>query len=334
MNLRYLEELCALPGVSGHEDAVRDWIELHLPADCSYRTDRLGNLIVTKAGAKAPCFTVLFAHMDEVGFIVTDTAEDGFLHFDTVGGIDKQSVIGKRLQFGERIGVVGIKPTHLCKGAEGESIPDIPSMYIDMAGETSIERGDVLTFPVGFTRFGEGYIRSKALDDRLGCLSLLELLCADDLPYALTCVFSAREEIGGAAAGAAYALRPDSAIVAETTTAADLPTVEGAERVCALGKGAVVPFMDKGTLYPKHLYDLAYKTAAANSIPIQTKTKIAGGNDARGVTASGCGVPTITVSVPCRYLHGPSVVAKESDCEAASALIRLLWERMSAGDEL
>ncbi|MCL1952267.1 MAG: M42 family peptidase, partial [Oscillospiraceae bacterium] len=146
-------------------------------------------------------------------------------------------------------------------------------------------------------------------------------------------VFSAREEIGGAAGAAAFALDPRYAIVLETTTAADLPGVEGAQRVCRLGGGAVVPFMDKGTMYPPDLYELAMETAKRHGIPAQTKTMVAGGTDAAGIHRARGGVPTAGLAVPCRNLHSPALVVQESDAQAVYALAELLWKELSARDE-
>ncbi|MCL2299390.1 MAG: M42 family peptidase, partial [Firmicutes bacterium] len=145
-------------------------------------------------------------------------------------------------------------------------------------------------------------------------------------------VFSAREEIGGAAGAAAFTLAPKYAVVVETTTAADLPGIEGAQRVCTLGGGAVVPFMDRGTLYPFELYEFAMEEAKRHNIPVQTKTMVAGGTDAAGIHRSRGGVPTLGLATPCRNLHAPALVVKESDAQAVYALAELLWKELMARD--
>jgi len=231
--------------------------------------------------------------------------------------------------------VVGLAPVHLLEGDEKTRLPKQESLYIDIGAENreealqQVRLGDYATFAPGLTRFGSGYIESRALDDRLGCLILLELLHAHPT---LCAVFSAREEIGGAAGAAAFVLEPRYAIVVETTTAADLPGIEGAQRVCALGGGAVVPFMDRGTMYPIDLYELAMDTAKRHGIPAQTKTMVAGATDARGIHMSRGGVPTLGLATPCRNLHSPSLVIKESDAQAVYALAELLWEELSTRD--
>jgi endoglucanase len=330
VNLQWLEELCALPGISGREAPVREWLIAHLPEGAAYETDPLGNLIVNKANAKV----MLCAHMDEVGMIVTYITEEGCLRFAHVGGVEEAAYLGRQvLVRGELPGVVGVTPVHLLESGDRQKILEEESLYIDIGArskaqaEEAVRLGDFVTFAPGFVRFGEGFIRSKALDDRLGCLLLLELL--HEHP-GLCAVFSAREEIGGAAGAAAFTVAPQYAIVLEATTAADLPGVEGAAQVCTLGGGAVVPFMDKGTVYPFDLYARAMELAAEHGIPAQTKTRIAGGTDARGIHMSRGGVPTVGLAAPCRNLHSPSCVIQESDARAVYDLANLLWEDFMA----
>jgi len=333
MNLQWLEELCALPGISGREGPVRDWLIAHLPEGVDYYIDPLGSLVVNKDNSKV----IFCAHMDEVGMIVTHVTEEGLLRFAHVGGIERAAYLGRQVFVGAKQlpGVVGLAPVHLLEGDEKTRLPKQESLYIDIGAENreealqQVRLGDYATFAPGLTRFGSGYIESRALDDRLGCLILLELLHAHPT---LCAVFSAREEIGGAAGAAAFVLEPRYAIVVETTTAADLPGIEGAQRVCALGGGAVVPFMDRGTMYPIDLYELAMDTAKRHGIPAQTKTMVAGATDARGIHMSRGGVPTLGLATPCRNLHSPSLVIKESDAQAVYALAELLWEELSTRD--
>ena len=347
MNLQWLEELCALPGLSGREGAVRDWLIAHLPEGTEYAIDLLGNLLVNKSNSKV----MLCAHMDEVGMIVTHVTEEGLLRFAHMGGIERAAYLGRQVLVGAGrlsggpgepagslgwiTGVVGLAPVHLLEGEEKKRLPKEESLYIDIGAQDRdealrhVKLGDGVTFAPGLQRFGSGFIKARALDDRLGCLILLELLHAHP---EMCAVFSAREEIGGAAGAAAFALDPQYAIVIETTTAADLPGVEGAQRVCSLSGGAVVPFMDRGTVYPLDLYERAMALARENGIPAQTKTMVAGATDARGIHTARGGVPTLGLATPCRNLHSPSTVVKESDAEAVYALAELVWEELSRRD--
>ena len=179
--------------------------------------------------------------------------------------------------------------------------------------------------------FGNGFVRGKAIDDRAGCLIMMEMINGDP-EYDAWYAFTVQEEIGTRGAkAAAFTIAPDIAIVLETTTACDITGVFGKKKVCELGSGAVVAYMDRGTIYDRELYALAIDVAQKNGIPAQTKTLIAGGNDSGAIHVSRGGVRTCAISVPCRYLHSPSCVIKESDF----SVVRVLAEKMlSAVSEL
>ncbi len=331
--LKHLEALCMLDGVSGEEDAVRAYILAQLPAGAEAHTDPLGNLLVFCKGKERPKHTLLLgAHMDEVGAMVTAIRSDGSLKLAAVGGVDTAVMLGRQVTMGAKAipGVIGSRAVHKLSKADREQAPSCDSLSVDIGAASKEEAqqhvtpGDYVHFTSPFTRFGDGYVRCKALDDRAGCAMLLELL-AEPLPYDTWFAFHVQEEVGLRGAGAvAYAVAPEYAIVLETTTAADLPDADGEKRVCALGGGAVVPFMDRSTVYDRALYRLAFATAEAAGIPIQTKTMIAGGNDCGAIQRTGAGVRVLAVSAPCRYLHSPSTVAKESDLDACLALTRAM----------
>ncbi len=336
MELSRIKELSLLHGVSGGEEPVRKWIEKRLPAGCEATTDPLGSLIVRKKGKEAPKNkSMLCAHMDEVGLIAVSVTDEGLIKFAAVGGISPSAVFGKRVRFSNgTVGIIAAKATHMVKGSEKDAQPAIDELWIDIGAsgkEEALKRvqpGDCCCFESAFFSFGEGMIKGKALDDRVGCEILLSLL-QKELPYDICCVFTVQEEIGArGAACAAYTVRPDFAVVLETTTACDLPGVEGARRICEVGKGAVVSYMDRSTIYDRELYRLAMETAAEKGIPAQTKSMVAGGNDSGAIHKAAGGIRTAAISVPTRYLHTPACVMKLSDVQAAEALAEALFERL------
>ena len=287
-----LKTLCALNGVSGDEDQERELLaERARPWARSMKVDPLGNLIVWKKGARAAGDRLMLcAHMDEVGLIVTHVTEEGFLKFDFVGGVDRRVAIGKPVVLGpDRVpGVVGIKAIHL--------VPKTDAFYLDIGAKdreealSRVEPGTYGSFVCTPEEFGEGLFKAKAIDDRVGCAVLLKLL-EEDLPMDVVFVFTAQEEVGTRGAfGAAFSVAPETALVLETTTAADLPGVEGHRRVCAPGRGPVISYMDGGTIYDRGLFEELRRLAEDNGIPWQTKEYIAGGNDARTIQRSRAGV--------------------------------------------
>lgn len=328
--MRNLKVLSELNGVSGKENAVRDYIISCIDGKHPWQIDALGNVIVFKSGAQRPKEKLMLAaHMDEVGFLVNAVTDDGFLKFTTVGGVDARVTFGREVEVGENKikGAIGTKPPHLLNAEERNVIPSIEDMFVDIGASSKEEAlnqialGDAVCFVSPFAKFGEGFIKGKALDDRAGCSILLDLL-DEPLPYDVHIVFTVQEEVGTRGAQtAAYTVNPDKAIVVETTTAADIPSVSGEKRVCLLGNGAVISYMDLGTVYDKTLYDMAFAIGKRKTIPCQTKTMVAGGNDARAIHLSQSGVQTIAVSIPTRYLHSANCVMKESDYLAVKEMV-------------
>jgi endoglucanase len=336
--LETIKELCALPGVSGSEDRARDYIRQRIaPHVTELRTDAMGNLIAFKKGRKAPSKTLLLcAHMDEVGIIITGFADDGFLKFSTVGGIDRRVLMGKQVYIGDGavFGVIGNKAFHLVDREDRDRIPAVDAMYIDIGASSKDEAkklvtlGDVGTFDPSILELGNGLIKAKALDDRVGCAVLLHLI-ESDLPVDCWFAFTVQEELGTRGAfGASFSVAPDIALIVEGTTAADLPSVPSSRKVCSVGKGAVVPFMDGSTVYHKDMYNMLTQLADANGIPWQTKTYISGGTDAGAVQRSRAGVMTAAVSAPLRSLHSPASVGNVSDFEAVYRLTQLFIEEI------
>ena len=337
--LETIKKLSLLDGVSGRENAVRDYIinEVSAYAD-SIETDPLGNLIVFKKGKNTPKNKVMLdAHMDEVGLMITYINSDGTLEFDRVGGIDKRVMLGKPVTVGENKiqGVIGVKATHMVPAAEKLNMPS--TMYIDIGADSKEEAekvvslGDYVCFNSEFVEFGDGLIKGKALDDRAGCAILIDMI-KSELPYDMYFNFAAGEEVGfGIAQTAFYKVQPDYAIVVETTTAADLADVPENKKVCSLGNGGVISFMDRRTIYPKELFDRAFELAETHGIKAQVKSLVAGGNNAGVIHKTAGGIRTITVSLPCRYLHSPSCVLKKEDIEESAKLIRVLAEEFANG---
>ena len=327
-----IDKLCSLYGASGREDDVRDYILTQIPSDAETTVDALGNVIVYKKGKNSANHRVMLcAHMDEVGLMVTSVTEDGFLKFDTVGGVSVPALCGKAVRVGKTLtpGVIGVKPVHLLHGDEEMSYPKRESMYIDVGARSRedalsvVQIGDYAYFDSDVVPFGDGYLKGRALDDRCGCAIMLEMLHTGQ-PYDLYYAFTVQEETGGGAGAAAYRIDPEYAIVLETTTASDIDGVDGERKVCCLGKGAVISQMDRRTVYLPKMYEKAFALAAENGIPAQPKTVVAGGNDAGVIYNSRGGVAVQAISLPCRYLHSPSCVIKESDYYASRDLAALL----------
>lgn len=327
-----VKELSLLCGTSGRETKIREYIISRIDGRCEWHEDALGNIIAFKKGRKPATHKVMLdAHMDEVGVIATFINSDGTIKFSPVGGINTKVLLARQIVFDNgTVGVVGIKPIHLSKGDEKTKIPSQDSLYIDIGAsskeeaEKYIKIGDTGVFLSDFVEFGDSKIKGKALDDRVGCAVLLDMIDSD-LPFDAYFSFSVQEEIGlRGATTSAYGIDPEYAIVLETTTAADLIDVPEHKKVCILGEGAAVSFMDRSTLYSKELFDTAFRVAGEKGIKIQPKTVVAGGNNAGAIHKARAGIKTITVNTPCRYLHSPSCVCDTRDIVSVRQLAEAL----------
>lgn len=331
MLLETLKKLCTLNGVSGLEDEVRAFLKAEAaPFAYEIITDNMGNLLVFKKGKKSPSKKLMLAaHMDEVGIIITAIFEDGCLGFDFVGGIDRRVVIGKRVNINGVSGIIACKGAHFAKKAGEENVPKVEDLFVDIGacdGEEAskcISLGDVGSFNSLPIEFGDGFLKAKAIDDRIGCAVLLELL-KEELEVDTWFAFTVQEEVGTRGAiVASYRLEPEIALIVEGTTASDLPGITGAKRICSPGQGVVIPFMDKGTIYDRELYSFATKLADTNGISWQTKQMIAGGTDASVIQRSRTGTKVLGIAAAIRNIHSPACVASIKDFEALHKLARL-----------
>ena len=328
-----LKTLCMLSGVSSFEDEVRSYIKGRVaPYADSIRVDAMGNLIVFKKGAKSTGNKLMLcAHMDEVGLIIRAITEDGYLKFSCVGGIDRRVLLGKRVAVGDQklTGIIGLKAIHMTTLEERKRVPKLEEYYIDIGAkdkeeaEKLVNIGDCGVFVSDAVEFGNGMLKAKAIDDRVGCAILVKLL-EEELPMDCTFVFNVQEEVGTRGAfGSAFSVTPEIAMVLEGTTAADNPALDEHCQVCWPGKGPVISWMDGSAVYDRDLFEMLRDLADQNNVPWQMKHYLAGGTDAGAIQRTKEGVRVTGISAAVRYLHAPSSVASISDVEHMLALARL-----------
>lgn len=326
--LQLLRELCLEFGPTGCESRVADLIKARLDKlNVEYKTDKLGNLIARIPKENAPRL-MMSAHMDEVGFIINEITEDGYLKFMTVGGIDPRVLCSKHVTVegknGLIPGVIASKAIHHQTAEERGKLTPIESMYIDIGAksredaESMTGMGYYATFDSEFVVFGENkdFIKSKAIDDRLGCAVMLDIIerLGEDVPYDLYFCFTVREEIGvSGARTVAQTIDPDFAVILESTAVADLPNVPESRRVAKLGQGGAISLMDNSTIYNKEFVRFAMDLAKEKGIAAQIKQYVSGGNDAGVIHKSNDGVRTLTISAPSRYIHSPANVVSAED---------------------
>lgn len=343
-----LEKLSNEFGPSGREKSVRALIKAEIEglAD-SVEVDALGNLIAFKAGSgpEPRLKVMLAAHMDEVGFMVTEVGKGGTLSFDAVGGLDARLLLAKRVVIGdERVpGVIGAPVPHLQKGGQADRVMEIDDLAIDIGATddkdagAKVKVGDYGTFATRFTVLSADpawpTVRGKAFDDRVGCATAIALL-AERHPVDLYAVFTVQEEVGlRGARVAAYRLMPDAAFALEGTICDDLPKPpeEDVSPVTRLGHGPAVTLMDRSVVSHPGLLRLLQEAAEAEGVPMQYKAPGLGGTDAGAIHLAGAGVPAIAVAVPCRYIHSPAAILNLNDLENTVRLMRAALARVERG---
>lgn len=274
--------------------------------------------------------------------MITEICDDGLLRFANLGGINVSVLEGRCAEVGDErgrvAGLVASKAVHHIERADRNKANKIEKLYIDIGAtdkeeaEKHVSVGSVGTFRSEFYLFGENneYMKGKALDDRMGCAALIEIMekIYSDRPEGdldLYFCFTVREEIGLSGAKVAAAkIKPDIAIVLESTAIADLPDTDPARRVADVGKGGALSIADRSTIYDKELLSFALRIGEEKNIPVQVKRYVSGGNDAGSIHKTGEGVRPLALSVPTRYLHSPSCVASVSDYRAVRDLVEAM----------
>lgn len=315
--MELLNTLLSTFGPSGREENICDVIRKSAEeyAD-EVTTDALGNLIVHKKGSGKRI--MLAAHMDEIGIVVTFIDDKGFLKFQPVGGLNKKDLLYRRVEF--KNGCVGII------GSEPENKDSLyNNMYIDIGAKSREEAeekvgvGDMAVFSGNMQMQGNKVI-SKALDNRIGCYCLLEVLARVKNENDLYFVFTVQEEVGlRGAKTSAYGINPDMAVAVDVTDTGDTPKAN--EMAVSLGHGAAVKVMDSSVLCDSFVRTSLIECAKANNIKYQLEVMTEGGTDAGAISLTRSGVKTGGVSVPCRYIHSP---AEMVDLDDVKAVIELL----------
>lgn len=338
-----LQQLTEAVGVSGDEKEVRllirDLIQPHVD---SWHVDALGNLIAHKKGTgQSPLKVLVDAHMDEVGFMLTEVEGNGTFRFEAVGGLDDRILLGKVVQVGQKKvpGVIGARPVHLLRAGQFTKVVERDSMRIDIGAsgkESALSKaraGDRATYLATYEEWGDTAV-GKAFDDRAGCAILIELLRSEPFPFDLYASFTVQEEVGlRGAITAAYAIQPDVAIVVDCTPAYDLPNKADESPNVRLGQGPALYVMDANTIQDPRLVRHFLQTAARHNIPVQIRRPGSGGTNAGSLQRSTAGVSTLSVSVPGRYLHAPHAMINLHDFAHTRQLVETALRELPTANQ-
>lgn len=334
--MELLKKLSSASGVSGSEKEVANIIkeELEKYVD-EIEIDHMGNVIATKKGKKNAPSIFLDAHMDEIGLMVKYIDKNGFIFFTTVGGINDQMLMNQSVTFrtkiGDVMGIIGSKPIHLMDTDERNRIIKSRDMFIDIGTsskeetEELINIGDVATINGVYSESAPGYILGKALDDRVGCYILVEVMKRIKSSATVHAVGTVQEEVGlKGAKVSSFKLNPDYAIALDVTPTGDYPGISLKEANVKIGKGPAIIVADgggRGLIANRDLNAKFKKIAEENNIQVQFEISDSGTTDGMQIHLNREGIPTTGVSIPTRYIHTPVSVCYKSDIEEAIVLL-------------
>ncbi|WP_254278655.1 M20/M25/M40 family metallo-hydrolase [Haloarcula marina] len=328
----FLEALLTTPAPSGYEaDSQRVWIDYVEQFADEVRTDEYGNAVATVHGGDTA--VALAGHGDEIGFIVRDLTDDGFLRIERIGGSDKTVSRGQHVTIhtadGPLSGVVGQTAIHL-RDQDDESVPEVAEQHVDVGAadgeelEALVDRGDPITFQQTLSDLENGRIAARGMDNRIGIWAAAEALrraAERGTDATVHAVSTVQEEIGlQGAKMVGFDLDPDAAVAIDVTHATDAPDAPGKRsNGIELGGGPVVA---RGSANHPVVVDALRATAEEAEIDVQLQAAgIRTGTDADAFYTSRGGTPSVNVGLPNRYMHTPVEVIDPVDLDSLAELL-------------
>lgn len=345
-----IRELCDANGISGYESDVRRVYEKHLaPVSERLERDHFGSIVGVKTGDVAGPKILIAGHLDEIGFMVTHITEEGFLKFQTIGGWWSQVMLSQRVlvqtRKGNLLGVTGSKPPHILPAEERKKVVEIKDIFVDIgatsreqAAEMGVRPGDAIVPWSPFTQMANSKLYvGKALDNRLGCATALEVLRELQGQAHPNIVYSGattQEEVGlRGAQTLVHHVKPDISIALDVGIAGDTPGIDADERahLADVGKGPLLMIFDGSMIPNTRFRDFVLDTASDANIPVQVESLSGGGTDAGAFHVHASGVPSVAIGYATRYIHSHNAIFHEDDFENGVRLVTELVKRLDAG---
>ena len=325
-----LKQFCLCSSGSGDEKEISDKaFEIMSPfGECE--TDVRGNFLCRKAGQGK--HYLLDAHMDQIGFSVTEICEGGFLKIAKVGGIDfrvlpsqEVVVLGSKPLFG----IIGAKPPHLTNSKEEDSAPKPEDIAVDTGLskeelESIVSLGDRVVFKPFFSELGNSVVTGTSVDDRAGMAIIartMQILKEKGSTSQITALFSVQEEVGNQGANnASYKLQANEAIAVDVSFASqpEIPS-DKASHSMAMGGGV---FIGIAPILDREMFEKMKAVAEENKIKYEVEV-MGGrtGTNADAIAKAKFGTKTMILSPPIRNMHTPVEVVDLNDLESVAQLI-------------
>lgn len=337
--LTMFKELTDARGIAGNEKEARDVMTKYLkPYADKVENDNLGSVIAEKVGNPDGPKIMLAGHLDEIGFMITQIDDKGFLKFQTVGGWWSQVMLAQRVQIVTRkgetiVGVIGSKPPHILPASARKQPYEIKDMFIDIGASSKEEAeswgvrpGDMVTPYFEFTVMkNEKHLLAKAWDNRIGCAIAIEVLKGlkdEQHPNIVYSCGVVQEEVGlRGAKTATHKINPDIGFAVDVGIAGDTPGVTPKESNSKMGDGPQIIIYDASMVAHRGLKDLVVDTAEENNIPYQYEAIPGGGTDAGSIHLTANGVPALSIGIATRYIHSHAGILHRDDFDNTVKLI-------------
>ncbi len=336
LDFELLRDLTETSGVPGYEDRVRELVRDELEAETDrVSTDPMGNIVGTIEG-ESETEVLVAAHMDEIGFMVREVDDDGFLRLDALGGWDPRILRAQRVVVhtdgADLTGLIGSTPPHVLDEDERNEPPEVDDVYVDlgMDSEEASERvavGDLVTMEQSTVRMGD-LVTGKALDDRICVYAMLEAIRdLESPPVTVHVAATVQEEVGLRGAQAlGVDVDPDLAIALDVTLADDVPDAGQPATVTELGDGTAIKLKDSSVITAPKVHRRLQALAEERDIPYQHEVLPAGGTDTAAFQVVAGATPVGAISIPTRYLHTVTEAAHVDDVTATAELLRAFLE--------
>lgn len=337
--LQMFKDLTDANGIAGNERAPREVMKKYIaPYADTVETDNLGSVIAKKVGDENGPKIVVAGHLDEVGFVVTQIDDKGFIKFQTVGGWWSQVMLAQRVTITTRkgdevIGVIGSKPPHILPADVRNKVVDIKDMFIDIGAaskdevlEWGVRPGDMVTPYFEFNVMkNDKYLLAKAWDNRIGCAIAIDVMKAlqnEKHPNILYSVGNVQEEVGlRGAKTATHKIQPDIGFAVDVGVAGDTPGVTAKESTSKMGAGPQIVVYDASMVSHRGLREFVLDVADEHNIPYQFEAMAGGGTDAGSIHVTANGVPALSIGIATRYIHSHAGILHRDDYDNAVKLM-------------
>lgn len=328
-NSSLLKEIVKVYGPSSNEGLIREFIKNEIKDHVDQlEVDVMGNLIARKQGKGKKI--MISAHMDQIGLMVIDIDENGFVRFTNIGGISPHISLSQQVIFENgTIGAIFAEPV------DDISKLKLENMYIDIGvnskeeAEKKVSIGDICIYHSELVE-NDNVVFTPYLDDRVGCFVAIEAIKAIKEPKNdLYFVFSVQEEVGlRGAKTAAYSIDPDIGISLDVTAHGDTPKAK--RFAIGLHKGAAIKVKDNSLIVHPKIRQLLVDIAKRDNIPYQMEVLEFGGTDSGAIHVNKSGVPSGVISIPTRYVHSTvEMASKEDILNCKNLLILFLNENIT-----